>query len=63
MSEFTFKVEMVEGQPQRQVDADNFREESGWLIFFRRGVEYWRANTAKVVSMETKRTPKGDDHA
>lgn len=58
---FTFRVEMTEGQSQRQVDADNFADDGDWLIFFRDGDEYWRANRSKVVSMETRCKPVSTD--
>lgn len=55
----TFRLEMRTGQDIREVEADHFREEGRWLIFFRKppqgGVkEYWRAQLDDVVSMETK---------
>jgi hypothetical protein len=51
---------MSEGQSQRQVDADSFTvSNDGWLIFYRKGREYWRASVAKVVSMETKPASQG----
>jgi hypothetical protein len=61
MTDFTFLVEMGAGQPRRQVDADSFAVREGWLVFYRNGEEYWRANTAVVTSMETKRTLRGDE--
>lgn len=59
-ADFTFRVEMRVGQDQRRVDADNFGEVDGWLIFYRRppqgGIqEHWRARLVDVVSMETVR--------
>lgn len=58
MSDFTFRVEMRFGQDHRQVDADKFGTEDGWLIFHRKppqgGMqEYWRARLDAVVSIET----------
>lgn len=54
MAEFMFRLEMSEGQSQRQVDADSFVADDLWLIFYRNGREYWRANRDKVVSMESR---------
>lgn len=56
---FTFRVEMLHGQDQREVDADSFMQVDGWLIFSRTRpqgglIEYWRAKLDCVVSMETR---------
>jgi hypothetical protein len=55
-----FRIEMRVGQDMREVDADRFGSADGWLIFYRdppqggHSKEYWRVQTADVVSMETK---------
>ncbi len=50
---FRFRIEMLEGQKMRQVDADTFGVKDGWLVFYRGDGEYWRTRTDVVVSMET----------
>ena len=59
---YSYRVEMTAGQDQRQVDADLWREEAGWLIFYRTPpqggkVEYWRVRIEHVVCITT--APKG----
>ena len=58
MSEYTFRVEVMHGQDQREVNADKFAEQDGWLVFYRKPpqggtIEYWRVRLDCVVSMET----------
>jgi hypothetical protein len=53
VTEFRFRVEMAAGQDHRIVEADAFVADGAWLIFFRQGQEYWRANLSLVVSMES----------
>lgn len=57
---FRYLVEMTTGQDQRQIDADSYREEAGWLIFYRNPPsggkdEYWRARLDFVASIYTMR--------
>jgi len=56
-TEYTFRVEMRDGQDQRHVGADLFKESGDWVIFYRKPpqggtVEYWRAHISSVVSIE-----------
>lgn len=53
-----YHLEMKEGQPSRHVDADHWRANDGWMVFYRKhpqgGIqEYWRVRTDCVVSVET----------
>jgi len=59
MAKFRFRVEMCVGQDQRVVEADSFKSDDQWLIFYRNPpqggtVEYWRARMDVVASMETQ---------
>lgn len=68
---YRFRVEMTTGQEQRQIDADSYREEFGWLMFYRNPpqggkVEFWRVRLDHVVCIHTALTdtkvdrPMGD---
>lgn len=66
MSEYTFRVEVMHGQDQREVDADKFAEQDGWLVFYRKPLqgglnEYWRVRLECVVSMETCKSGRKND--
>lgn len=66
MSEYTFRVEVTHGQDQREVNADKFAEQDGWLVFYRKPptggiVEYWRVRLECVVSMETRKFGSKND--
>ncbi|ASK88479.1 hypothetical protein SPHFLASMR4Y_01732 [Sphingorhabdus sp. SMR4y] len=61
MADYTFRIQMNVGQDMRHVEADGYKQEDPWLIFYRKPAEggtseYWRVKTDCVVSMETKRT-------
>lgn len=55
-----YLLEMNHGQDQRHVEADQWAEKDGWLVFYRvpaiggRALEYWRVRLAHVVCLETK---------
>lgn len=58
--EYRYLVELRQGEPHRQIDADGFNEIGDWMIFHRKppqgGIkEYWRVRMTDVVCMETKR--------
>jgi hypothetical protein len=53
-----YRVEVTAGQDIRIVEADEYIEIDGWIIFLRKPpqggtVEYWRVQRSYVVSMET----------
>lgn len=55
----TFKLEMTSGQEQRIVEADSWRIDDDWLVFYRKPAtggyaEYWRVQRGFVVCFETK---------
>lgn len=55
-----FRLEMRVGQDVRDIEADAFAFQDQWMIFYRKPPtggtkEYWRVQTADVVSMETIR--------
>ena len=55
----TYRLELRDGQPDREVKADTFMEETGWLIFSRYPAtggtsrEFFRIRLAEVLTMET----------
>ena len=57
----TYRIEMRVGQDMRHVEADQMLEREGWFIFLRKSpqggsaAEYWRVQSADVISMETKK--------
>lgn len=58
--DYRFRVEMRTGQDMRIVEADSYREDDRWLIFYRKPPqggtqEYWRVRMDVVASMETQR--------
>ena len=66
MFEYTFRVEVMHGQDQREVNADKFMEHDGWLVFYRKPpqggtIEYWRVRLDCVVSMETRKFGSKND--
>lgn len=57
----TYNIEMTQGQSPRYVDAEEYAEREGWLVFYRKPAmggtsEYWRVRLEYVVSIETKMT-------
>jgi len=53
-----YRIEMTQGQDQRLIEADSWREDDNWLVFYRKPsqggiVEYWRAQSKFVVCIET----------
>ena len=62
MTDFIYRLEVKHGQDQRQVDADSWAEEEGWMVFYRKPPEggrreYWRVRLDCVVAMETRKMP------
>lgn len=60
MADYKFRLELKFGQDQREVDADLWREEGEWMIFYRKPsqggtAEYWRVRLDCVVSMESRK--------
>jgi len=57
---YTFRLEVTHGQDIREVNADSWAQQEGWMIFYRNppqggSREYCRFRTDCVVSMEIKR--------
>ena len=62
MTDYRYRVEMKFGQDQREVDADGWTEDDGWMIFYRKPpqggiIECWRVHTDCVIAVETVRQP------
>ena len=54
----TYRLEMLSGQPTREVDADTISYDEEWIMFYRKPpqggtYEYWRVKNNQVVSIET----------
>lgn len=53
-----FQIEMRIHQDTRTVEAENWAEANGWLVFYNKNpqgglIEYWRVQRSDVVSMTT----------